>query len=326
MKILITTTSRLPAEKYGGTERVIWCLGKELSKVGHQVRFLAAPNSHCPFAEVISYSKQDDVRLLIPEDVDVVHFNSDLPNDLQVPYVITQHGNSPKGSILDKQTIFVSSNHAERYGATAYVHNGLDWSDQNFEERTPRSDFHFLGKAAWRRKNVRGAISTTMRVNKAKLNVLGGSRLNFSMGFRFTVNPRVKFHGMVNDEYKNEVMQRSEGLVFPVRWNEPFGLALIESLYCGCPVFGTPYGALPEIVTDEVGFLSNKSDELSEALRNAASWSSISCREYAVEQFNSQKMAYEYLKYYEKAINGGFLNEKSPKATSDPNTILPWFN
>ena len=325
MKILITTTSRLPAEKYGGTERVIWCLGKELSKVGHQVRFLAAPNSHCPFAEVISYSKQDDVRLLIPEDVDVVHFNSDLPNDLQVPYVITQHGNSPKGSILDKQTIFVSSNHAERYGATAYVHNGLDWSDQNFEEGT-RSDFHFLGKAAWRRKNVRGAISTTMRVNKAKLNVLGGSRLNFSMGFRFTVNPRVKFHGMVNDKYKYTVMQRSKGLVFPVRWNEPFGLALIESLYCGCPVFGTPYGALPEIVTNEVGFLSNKSVELSEALKNSASWSSNSCREYAVEKFNAKKMAYEYIKYYEKAINGNFLNEKNPKATGDPDAILTWVN
>ena len=325
MKILITTTSRLPAEKYGGTERVIWCLAKELNELGHKIVFLAAPNSYCSFAEIISYTKEDDIRRLIPEDVDVVHFNSDLPEDVQFPYVLTQHGNCPKGSILDKQTIFVSSNHAESYGSSTYVHNGLDWSEEHFD-KCKRNGFHFLGKAAWRRKNVRGAISTTMRVKKAKLHVLGGSRLNFSMGFRFTVNPRVKFHGMVNDEYKNEVMQRSEGLVFPVRWNEPFGLALIESLYCGCPVFGTPYGALPEIVTDEVGFLSNKSDELSEALRNAASWSSISCREYAVEQFNAKKMAYEYLKYYEKSINGSFLNEKSPKATSDPNTILPWFN
>ena len=188
MKILTTTTSRLPAEKYGGTERVIWCLAKELSNLGHQVVFLAAPDSDCSFADVISYAKQDDLRRLIPEDVDVVHFNSDFPNDIQFSYVITQHGNCPKGSILDKQTIFVSSNHAERYGATAYVHNGLDWNDQNFEER-PRSDFHFLGKAAWRRKNVRGAISTTMRVNKAKLNVLGGSRLNFSMEFALLLIP-----------------------------------------------------------------------------------------------------------------------------------------
>ncbi|MBU62248.1 MAG: glycosyl transferase [Opitutae bacterium] len=325
MKILITTTSRLPAEKYGGTERVIWCLAKELSELGHQVVFLAAPDSDCSFADVISYTEHDDLRRLIPEDVDVVHFNSDVPDDIQFPYVVTQHGNCPKDSILDRQTIFVSSNHAKRYGSTTYVHNGLDWKNDSLD-KCKRSDFHFLGKAAWRRKNVKGAISTTMRLDKAKLNVLGGSRLNFSMGFRFTMNPRVKFHGMVNDKYKYAVMQRSKGLVFPVRWNEPFGLALIESLYCGCPVFGTPYGALPEIVPNEVGFLSNKSDELSEALKNAASWSSISCREYAVEQFNAKKMAYEYLKYYEKAINGSFLNEISPKATDDPNAILPWFH
>jgi len=325
VKILITTTSRLPAQKYGGTERVIWCLGKELSNLGHQVPFLAAPKSQCPFAQIIPFDKTRDVRPLIPTDIDVVHFNSDLPIDLQFPYILTQHGNCPKGSLLDRQTVFVSENHASRHGSTTFAHNGLDWDEVEVND-SPRSNFHFLGKAAWRRKNISGAISATMRVKKAKLNVLGGYRLNFSMGFRFTSNPRVKFHGMVDDRYKYEIMQRSKGLVFPVRWDEPFGLALTESLYCGSPVFGTPYGSLPEIINDEVGFLSNKSVEITEALKDAHLRSNNLCREYAVEKFYSKKMAYKYLNYYEKAIDGKFLNEKPPKATSDPNEILPWFD
>ena len=325
MKILITTSSRLPAEKYGGAERVIWCLGKELSRLGHQVLFLAAPNSQCPFAEIIPYDGKEDARGLIPADIDLVHFFSDLPEDVQFPYVVTQQGNCPSGSTFDKQTVFVSANHAQRNGSETYVHNGLDWSEVELTDSSRRG-FHFLGKAAWRRKNVRGAISSAMRIEKAQLHVLGGYRLNFSMGFRFTANPRVRFHGMVDDTYKNEVMQRSLGLVFPVRWNEPFGLALTESLYCGCPVFGTPYGSLPEIVTGDVGFLSNKSSEITDALREADSWSSSICREYAAENFNSRKMTLSYLALYEKALRGESLNEKSPQATDDPNATLPWFN
>ncbi len=323
MKILITTTSLLPAKKYGGAERVIWCLGKELSKLGHEILFLAAPGSSCPFAQIIPNDCKEDVRNLIPKDVEIVHFNSNIPKGLQFPYVVTQQGNCPKGSTFDRQTVFVSANHAQRNGSETYVHNGLDWSE--IELIAPsRQHFHFLGKAAWRRKNVRGAISSTMRVKKAQLHILGGYRLNFSMGFRFTANPRVRFHGMVDDSYKNEVMQGSLGLVFPVRWNEPFGLALTESLYCGCPVFGTPYGSLPEIVSSDVGFLSAKSSEITEALREADSWSSTTCREYASEHFNSRKMALSYLELYEKAIRGEFLNKNTPRATDNPNESLPW--
>ncbi|MEF9931013.1 MAG: glycosyltransferase, partial [Bacteroidales bacterium] len=54
---------------------------------------------------------------------------------------------------------------------------------------------------------------------------------------------------MIGGEQKLNILKESKGLIFPVIWNEPFGLAITESLYCGAPVFGTPYGSLPELIT-----------------------------------------------------------------------------
>ena len=321
MKIIIITSSKLPVAKYGGTERVLWSLGNELHKLGHKVVIVAGPGSSCPFAEVIHWDGTSNFREIIPPDHDLIHFFSDFAGEVNSPYLVTQQGNSQLGQVSSIQTVFVSMDHAARHGSDVFVHNGLDWSDVEVVNM-PRKDFHFLGKAAWRRKNVRGAISVTKRLHGKNLHVLGGHRLNFSMGFRFTASPRVKFHGMVDDTYKQRIMQQSQGLVFPVRWNEPFGLAITESLYCGCPVFGTPYGSLPELVTSEVGFLSSKSIDLVEAMESADEWSSLTCRDYAVENFNSRRMALKYLDIYEQVVDGKVLNKTAPKLLDDESGLL----
>ena len=59
---------------------------------------------------------------------------------------------------------------------------------------------------------------------------------------------------MVDASKKKVIIEQSKGLIFPVTWHEPFGLAITESFYFGAPVGGTPYGALPELVSPEVGF------------------------------------------------------------------------
>ena len=114
--------------------------------------------------------------------------------------------------------------------------------------------FHFFGKAAWRRKNVEVQFYVLKKANRTPIDILGGTRLNFNMGFRFTTDLHARFHGMVDDDFKNRVMSSSRGLVFPVRWNDPCPNAVIESLFAGCPVFGTPYGSLPELVPEAVDF------------------------------------------------------------------------
>jgi glycosyltransferase involved in cell wall biosynthesis len=118
---------------------------------------------------------------------------------------------------------------------------------------------------------------------------------------------------MVGGEKKTTLLNGSKGLLFPVRWHEPFGLAITESMYFGCPVFGTPYGSLPEIVNHEVGFLSVKSNELKLAIENKNNFSAKICNEYALENFNSKKMALYYLEKYLVVLNKGTLNQINPK-------------
>ena len=79
------------------------------------------------------------------------------------------------------------------------------------------------------------------------------------MGLRFTLSQRIRFHGMVAGERKSALLRQSSGLIFPVVWHEPFGLAVVESLYMGAPVFATPYGALPEIVTPAITAFTSSS-------------------------------------------------------------------
>jgi glycosyltransferase involved in cell wall biosynthesis len=328
MKILIVNNSTIPVKLYGGTERVIWYLGKELVKLGHKVTYLVKKNSSCDFGDVIFMDETKDVLEQIPDNIDVIHFNFTPKNveNIKKPYLITIHGNGDNLEKFNVNTVFVSKNHANRHGSDAYVHNGLDWDDYSTPDLSAKRDaFHFLGNAAWRIKNVKGAIDVVKGTKSERLNVLGGVRFNVSMGLRFTFSPRINFYGMVGGAEKDGLLNRSKGLIFPVRWHEPFGLAITESLYFGCPVFGTPYGALPELVNNNVGFLSNKKAELINAVNNVESFSKQNCHDYAVETFNSRKMAVSYLALYDKVLSNEKLNKTQPELIQTQETkFLEW--
>lgn len=311
MNILIYTHATLPVKNYGGTERVIWDLVYSLHLQNHNVTLLAGRGTQCEWARVIEYNPAQSLDSQIPVDVDIVHFHSEF-EEIDTPYVITQHGNSH--GVINPNTIFVSQQHAINHGAESFVYNGLNWDNYHQPDlQAHRQRFHFLGKAAWRVKNVQGAIDITRHANQA-LDVLGGYRFNLKMGIRLTFDQHVKFMGMVDDTVKAKAMTQSKGLIFPVTWHEPFGLAITESLFFGCPVFGTPYGSLPELVPHEVGFLSANEAELVEAIANTDKYSAKLCHEYARNQFNANVMADGYLKYYECVLNRGVLNPVVGKA------------
>jgi glycosyltransferase involved in cell wall biosynthesis len=328
MNILIVHKTKLPITKYGGTERSLWYLGWELNKMGHNVNMLLPKGSSCPFANV--FFIQDDREIIdqIPPNMDVIHFSVTPKNihQLTVPYITVLHGNVYDNIELDINTVFVSANHAIRYGSASFVYNGMNWDDYSKPDlNNARNYFHFLANASWSVKNVKGAINIIKKTSDEKLYVLGGHRLNFNMGFRFTTTPRARFCGMVGGERKDALVNQSKGLIFPVKWNEPFGIALIESLYYGCPVFATPYGSLKELIHKEVGALSNKLSELAEAVENAESFSKKTCHEYARDCFNSKVMAVNYLKKYETVIAGESLNPTKPKLVHYPEPkFLDW--
>ncbi len=316
MHILIVSRTQIPVVTYGGTERVIWDLGRNLVELGHEVTYLVNSGSYCYFAGVIHINEQIDLRHQLPPNVDVVHFHFcpkfDLDQDFEFPYVYTEHGNSVDRPRLPLNAVFLSHNHAQRHGSNQYVYNGLDWRQYgpvDFDQE--RNYLHFLGKAAWRVKNVAGAIDVALKAGR-DMSVLGGDRLNIKRGFRYTFSRRITFHGMVGGDTKFKLLNGSSGLIFPVRWHEPFGLAVIESLYFGCAVFGTPYGALPEIVTPVCGTLANSADALVHAIKTQRV-DRRECHMRAVELFSSQMMCKNYLAKYDEVTSGARLNSQSPQ-------------
>lgn len=322
MHILLVNHAPIPVFAYGGTERVIWDLGRALVQAGHRVSYLVPEGSHCDFAQVWPIRAGTPWAAQIPADVDVVHFQFQPEGEIGRPCLVTEHGNGSGGQPLLHNTVFVSRNHAERHGSAQFVHNGLDWSGYgpvDFSLARPRC--HFLGKAAWRVKNVKGAIQVARRAG-IDLDVLGGTRLNLRRGFRLTLSPHVHFHGMVGGAQKFERLNASRGLVLPVRWHEPFGLAVIESLYFGCPVFATPYGALPELVDPGCGHLAASAAELAEALRG---WRGDprACQAQVLERFSAAAMARGYLACYERVLAGEVLNAEPPRLQASP-FDLPW--
>jgi glycosyltransferase involved in cell wall biosynthesis len=320
LHILIVYNNRLPVSKYGGTQRVIWSLGKELAGIGYQVTFLAGEGTRCNFAGVKVLDGSIPLAGQIPEEVDLVHSFINIWEELPKPLMVTIEGNSRPDRDFHINTCFVSRNHASRYGSEVFVYNGMDLAELGKPDLDlERNYLHFLGKAAWNVKNVKGCISIAREAG-IPLRVLGGTRINLKMGLRITLDRNVRFEGMVGGEHKHRLINGSKALLFPVLWHEPFGIALTESLYFGCPVFGTPYGSLPELIPADVGFLSTRASELISALEHVDSYDRRKCHEYASEHFSSRKMAQDYLVLYEKILRGEALNRRPPRLvdTSQP--------
>ena len=126
---------------------------------------------------------------------------------------------------------------------------------------------------------------------------------------------------MVGGEQKFNLLNGSRGMIFPVRWHEPFGLAIIESLYFGCPVFSTPYGSLPELVPETCGFLSASASEMAEAVR-ANRFDPRACHAHVKQHFSVETMTRNYLTMYQRVLDGKTLNAQPP-VIQDPARNLP---
>lgn len=317
MHIAIVSNTTIPALKYGGTERVIWWLGKQLVNKGHKVTYLVNKGSYCPFAEVVFIDESRRLHEQIPAGADLVHYNTVFDDQTPIPWLITEHGNGHAGHIFPRNTVFVSDNHARRMGATAYVHNGLGTDDYDVPDLARQRHYvHFLGHAGWKIKNAKGAIRIAKMAGE-RIAVLGGHRLNLNMGIKFSPALHARFYGKVGGSKKNQLINGSKALVFPVLWNEPFGIAIIESLLYGCPVFGTPFGSLPELVIPEVGGLSDSYQTLAAMVQQAADYDRKRCHEYVCDVFSAKVMAEKYLQYYTQVLNGMPLNENHPIAPAE---------
>jgi len=131
--------------------------------------------------------------------------------------------------------------------------------------------------------------------------------------------------GMVKDSYKLNLYQNAKALLFPIEWEEPFGMVMTEAMACGTPVIAYTRGSVPEIVIDgETGFLVNESNDdmrgdwiikktglegLVLAINKLKSMSESeyikmreNCREHVKKKFSVEKMAADYEKVYKKVL------------------------
>jgi glycosyltransferase involved in cell wall biosynthesis len=322
----------IPPQLYGGTERIIYWLGKALVELGHQVTLIANAQSRIPGAElrVISADEKNPRAWLklVPDSTDIVHLWDTSQPVSEKPFVVTLEGNGRPGQKFHPNTIFVSQKHAANHGSQNFVYNGLDPSEYAFSE-TRGNYAVFLAKARWPVKNLRGAIEVARRTG-IELRVLGSR--NWPLNLQRMLPPirGVRYYGMLGGAEKRDLLAKARCLIFPVRWHEPFGIALIEALVSGAYVAGTPYGSLPEIATPEVGILSANAGELTEAVKNPGKFSPQKCRERVLRGgFTHLDMTKKYLKFYEQVLTHGSLLEKRevPPATQPgfvAKQLLPW--
>jgi glycosyltransferase involved in cell wall biosynthesis len=104
----------------------------------------------------------------------------------------------------------------------------------------------------------------------------------------------------ITHDQKVELLQRGRAFVCPIRWEEPFGLVMIEALACGMPVLATPCGAATEIVEDGVsGYLHHHPYSLAARLESIDDISPRACRDRVEQCFSADAM----LDPYEQLFN-----------------------
>jgi glycosyltransferase involved in cell wall biosynthesis len=121
----------------------------------------------------------------------------------------------------------------------------------------------------------------------------------------------IEYVGEVGLEAKNQLLGGAIGMLFPIQWEEPFGLVLIESMACGTPVFAFPGGAVSEIVSDGIsGTISASILDMASAVLKQSFTPSV-VRNWAETMFSVEMMVDRYLDLYRAILNRKM--DRSPK-------------
>lgn len=330
---------RVPPKRYGGTERVVWALTEELAKRGHDVTLFATGDSKtsAKLESVIPRALRE-ARLKDPyglnnftllnmgtaydaqEKFDIIHdhlFPLSLPvaNIAQTPVLGTMHGpftveNRRLFQTLKKPGI-VTISESQAFPAPnihhlGTVYNGFPLEASPFGE-TAEDYLLFVGRIAME-KGVHLAIEVAQELDKRL--IIAAKLENVDRPyFREYVEPwlsdRIEWIGEVDEQARNELMSKALCFLHPVTWREPFGLTLIEAMACGCPVIAMNRGSIPEIIQNGVsGYVVEDVEGMVSAVEGIGNIERKACREHALMNFSTERMADGYEHMYSKMLNG----------------------
>jgi glycosyltransferase involved in cell wall biosynthesis len=182
------------------------------------------------------------------------------------------------------------------------IHHGIDLSRYRLQEHK-QPYLTFLGRVA-PPKGTHVAIEIAKRAG-IPLKIAGEIQPCYEDYWKTAIKPQVdgrfvEYVGEVGAEEKNELLGNSMAMLFPIQWDEPFGLVMIESMACGTPVLAMPGGSVNEVVLEGVGgHVRRTAAELAVCARNL-SISARKTRAYVEKSFSSERMARDYIQLYEE--------------------------
>ncbi len=327
----------VPPTGYGGIEWVVSLLADGLVEAGHDVTLFASGDSQTKahLAAIFQHAPSEWIGRSFWELRHVLHCYEqagefDVINDhsgplsaalaasVSTPVVHTVHGplDGEPGELYDQVSrvapntglISISMNQRKprpNLNWIANCPNALDLSVYPF--RPHRGEYLlFLGRMS-PDKGAHRAVAVAMEAG-LPLKMAGKMRERKEREyFKEFVEPHlghgIEWLGEVSHGEKVELLQNARATLFPIEWEEPFGLVMIESMACGTPVIATARGAVPEVIDNgRSGIIVEDYRIIPAALEEADRIDPMECRRYVEERFSPLRMVHDYVKAYETAI------------------------
>ena len=345
MKIAIVApiAIKIPPDKYGGSEFVVYYLTEELVKRGHEVDLYATGDSKTSanlistvahglwntpdFKDIPASCLSMMYQLLDSKKAyDVIHehlgpYGTVMSKLTEVPVLTTLHTpvTEPRAKLFEqvKDNFFlasISNDQRKKFPNLNYidtVYNGVPVNEYEFSDKVGDYLF-FLGRFD-AIKGAKEAIDLALATGEK---LIMAAKIEDKEYFAKYIEPKIDdkqivYVGEVGFDEKVKLLKNAKALVSLINWDEPFGLVVPEANACGTPVIVNPRGAFPELVTDGInGFVTDGS--LSSAIESVKKISQIdrkSCRKVVEDNYSVEKMVDGYEAVYKKLVEK--KNEKA---------------